>query len=93
MNHTHTTIEVQGNPQEVFEVYADAEREQTIGFVFDEHVAKILPGAVNSYEAMKAALETLKRGITPDLDTDDCRYLWNIAEQALLLAEGKEATP
>ena len=36
-----TSIEVDGDVQDVFEVYADATKEQTIAFVFDE---SLIPG-------------------------------------------------
>ncbi len=41
-----TEIDVQGNPQQVFEVYADKSREQTVGFVFDEQDAILLENAL-----------------------------------------------
>lgn len=37
-----TTIEVQGEPQEAYEVYSTPDKEQTIGFVFDYDVAVAL---------------------------------------------------
>ena len=40
-----TTINVQGEEQAAFEVYADASKEQTIGFVFDEPFARTLASA------------------------------------------------
>ena len=43
--HTLTTINVQGDDQEAFEVYADDTKEQTIGFVFDERIARLLSAA------------------------------------------------
>jgi hypothetical protein len=35
-----TTIQVQGEDQEVWEVYLDDTREQTFGFIFDEDDAR-----------------------------------------------------
>lgn len=45
-HYTLTTIEVQGEPQSCFEVYADSTKAQTLGFVFDEEVARILPAVL-----------------------------------------------
>jgi hypothetical protein len=36
-----TTIDVQGTPQDVWEIYMDDTREQTFGFVFDEFMAEL----------------------------------------------------
>lgn len=41
-----TTISVQGNEQEVFEVYADDTGERTAGFVFDEEDADLFEHAL-----------------------------------------------
>jgi len=48
-----TTITVQGAEQEVFEVYADETRAQTIGFVFDEGDASRLFYAVKMEAIIK----------------------------------------
>jgi hypothetical protein len=45
-HYTLTTIDVQGEPQTCFEVYADSTKAQTLGFVFDEEVARILPAVL-----------------------------------------------
>lgn len=59
-----TQIEVQGDSQDVFEVYADKSKEQTVAFVYDEKLAKNLVRAVNSHEklilAAKCALADLR---------------------------------
>lgn len=41
-----------GDGQDAFEVYADESREQTVAFVFDEDMAKILVRAVNNHEKL-----------------------------------------
>ena len=59
-----TTIYVQGNDQEIFEVYADESCEQTLGFVYDEQRAQLLAAAPELLAAAKAALADLE-GMTP----------------------------
>jgi len=51
-----TTITVQGEEQEVFEVFADEARAQTIGFVFDEGDARRLFYAVKMEAVVKGFL-------------------------------------
>jgi hypothetical protein len=51
--YTTTTINVQGGPQDAFEVYADDTREQTIAFVFDEAKANLIAAAPDLLEACK----------------------------------------
>ena len=48
-----TTIYVQGNDQEIFEVYADESCEQTLGFVYDEERAQLLAAAPNLLAALE----------------------------------------
>jgi hypothetical protein len=45
MTHTSTIIDVQGTPQEVIEVYADEEKECTIGFIYGKPLAELLSQA------------------------------------------------
>jgi len=54
MAHNLTTINVQGDDQEAFEIYADETKEQTVAFVFDE-------SRVHLYEAASELLEALKQ--------------------------------
>lgn len=42
---TLTQINVQGEPQSAFEVYADETKEQTIAFCFDEPFARLIAAA------------------------------------------------
>ncbi len=44
---TLTTIIVQGEPQSVFEVYADEAREQTVAFCFTEEDAERIADLFN----------------------------------------------
>jgi hypothetical protein len=41
-HYTLTTIDVQGEPQSCFEVFAESTKAQTLGFVFDQRVAELL---------------------------------------------------
>ena len=47
-----TTISLQGSYQSVFEVYADENKEKTIGFVFDEEQSRLLGAAEELLEAL-----------------------------------------
>ncbi len=55
--YTLTTINVQGDDQEAFEVYADETKEQTKGFVFDEKDARLFAAAPDLLAAIRYALE------------------------------------
>lgn len=50
-----TKIDVQGDPQTVFEVYADESREQTVGFVFTEEDANLLIDALQLRKGEKTS--------------------------------------
>ena len=68
--YTVTSIEVQGESQDVFEVYADAERSQTLAFVFDEPLARSLPNlatALAESDRKRAALADALGGCLPFL--------------------------
>jgi len=58
---TQTIITIQGEPQEVFEVYANETKEQTIGFVFDETTAKQLVSAPDLLKALQGMLNWARR--------------------------------
>lgn len=86
-----TQIPIQGNEQDVFEVYSDDSKEQTLGFVFDELLAQKLVRVVNSHEELLATvkeyLHDLERGKIPTGE------YWNerreFVLQAIAKAEGK----
>jgi hypothetical protein len=67
-HYTLTTIDVQGERQTCFEVYADSTKGQTLGFVFDEEVARILP-------AVLAASRMHVRPMDKPLDLTDCKVV------------------
>ncbi len=50
---TQTTITVQGNDQEAYEVYADESMEQTMAFCFDEEIANLIPATLDLYTTCK----------------------------------------
>lgn len=50
---TQTQIDVQGNSQDAFEVYADETKEQTIAFCFDEPMARLITAAPYQHETAK----------------------------------------
>lgn len=53
MIYTQTQINVQGEPQAAFEVYADETKEQTIAFCFDEANARLIAAAPDLLDALK----------------------------------------
>ena len=55
-----TTINVQGDDQEAFELYADEEKAQTVAFVFDEKQTVLFDAAPDLLEACHAAVEVLE---------------------------------
>ena len=60
--YTMTTINVQGDNQEAFEVYADDTREQTIAFCFSEQEAALIAAAPDLLAAAMGVVKT----VTPD---------------------------
>lgn len=52
MTHTLTTIEVQGQQESVYEVYADESREQTIAYALEESTARLIAAAPELLEAL-----------------------------------------
>lgn len=59
--HTQTTINVQGENQAAYEIYADETKEQTIGFVFDETTACLLIASKDLLTACKIGLEYINQ--------------------------------
>ena len=78
-----TTISVQGNEQEVFEVYSNEEKELTLGFVYGEQMANLLSSAPEMLDFLKAC--------------GDCRsgdeledFIVNNIEDVIASAEGSQ---
>jgi hypothetical protein len=59
--YTETQINVQGESQNAFEVYADEEKEQTIAFCFDEELAKHLSRYRNNFDGLLSALKLFQK--------------------------------
>lgn len=53
MNYDLTSIKVQEDYQQAFELYANEEKEQTLAFVFDEKFVKLYAAAPELLEACK----------------------------------------
>ncbi len=60
-NMTMTTIQVQGNEHDVFEVYTDETREQTLCFCFSEEQARLIAAAPETKKQRDALWEALRR--------------------------------
>lgn len=60
-----TLINVQGNVQEVFELYADESKEQTVAFVCDENQVNVIGAAPDLLRACQAALAYLADPASP----------------------------
>ena len=58
--YTTSTINVQGDEQDAFEVYADATREQTIAFCFDTATLRLLLAAPDMLAALVALAATAR---------------------------------
>ena len=69
-----TTILVQGEDQEMFEVYVDSSREQTLGFVTDEQTAVLLASA----PTLLAAAEAVQAYFTEKYGGDSTKELARI---------------
>lgn len=82
-SYSQTQIEVQGQPQSVFEVYADADRSQTIGFTYDESTARLMEAAYDAFNSVAKLHRRQSAGKT---------LLEELAEIDAALTEG-EATP
>lgn len=67
-----TTINVQGDDQEAFEVYADESREQTIAFVFDEKLAALVAACPDMLAALVLCVEDYEDGL---VETDAWQML------------------
>lgn len=50
---------MQGDEQQVFEVYADESREQSVAFTFDKTHARLIAAAPELLEALQACLAAL----------------------------------
>jgi hypothetical protein len=80
--YSETEIEVHGQPESVFEVYADEDRNQTLGFVYGERAARLLAAVCNAPSVAKL----------PPSESTGKTLLEKLAEIDAALAEGK-ATP
>lgn len=56
MTYSLTTIEIQGQQESVYEVYADESREQTTAYALEEKNARLIAAAQELLEACKACL-------------------------------------
>lgn len=88
--YSRTTINVQGDEQEAFEVYADESREQTIGFCFtEEDACRIGVGRamLDVLEDAAMDLQTWLEGATPGEDFPETRRIIESAEAIIALAK------
>lgn len=82
--YSKTVINVQGNDQVVFEVYADETREQSIAFCFDEDHANIIAAAPELLSLVKDIVNASDNG-----EPYDDKELKEICFPIINMAEGE----
>lgn len=85
MPHSLTTISIQGDEQPVFEIYADEDHEQTLGFAYDETNAHLWTNASDLLEACKAPELDAAHDELSDLLEDENAENDDIREAAITL--------
>ena len=93
-NCTSTVINIQGEPREAFEVYADETKEQTIAFVFDGNQARLIASAPELLQACELAKEFIGNGIKiindnePDTTFEEISQMHAVLFSAIYKAKG-----